>query len=132
MALSGMSTVEMVEENVAVTSHAGPLSQEDLVRVKSAMEENRQLADLYCTGCEYCMPCPNDVNIPKNLEYMNYLRVYGLARAARDLYGKLGAEGHYIKGLAASACIECGECEPKCPQRIPIIEQLRATAEALG
>ena len=132
MALSGMSTMAMVEENVAVASQAGSLSADDLIRVKTAMEENQRLAELYCTGCEYCMPCPNDVNIPKNFEYMNYFRAYGLEQAARDLYGQLGKEGTWVKGLPASACVECGECEPKCPQNIPIIKQLRATAEALA
>ncbi len=63
---------------------------------------------------------------------MNIYRVYGLKEAAKDLYGRLGQEGEWVKGLPASACIECGECEPKCPQHIPIIEQLREVAAALG
>jgi len=132
VALSGMSTVAMVEENVALATHAGPLTADDLTRVRGALEENLRLAELYCTGCEYCMPCPNDIAIAKNFEYMNYYRVYGLEQAARDLYGKLGAEGAWVKGLPASACIGCGECEPKCPQDIPIVAQLKEVAEALG
>jgi len=132
LALSGMGTIAMVEENVATASRPDPLSGEEMQRIQQAMEENERLAELYCTACGYCLPCPNEVNIPKNFEYMNIYRVYGLKEAAKDLYGRLGQEGEWVKGFPASACIECGECEPKCPQHIPIIEQLREVAAALG
>ena len=78
VALSGMSSVQMVEENVATASRVEPLSDDERVRMGQALDEIRKLADLYCTGCGYCLPCPNDVNIPKNFEYMNYHRLYGL------------------------------------------------------
>jgi predicted aldo/keto reductase-like oxidoreductase len=97
----------------------------------AALEETKKLADLYCTGCGYCMPCPNEVNIPKNFEYMNYYRVYGLKEYARGAYADLG-HSEWVKGLKAEECIQCGECEPKCPQHIPIIEQLEEVARVLG
>ena len=79
------------------------------------------------------MPCPNDVNIPKNFEYMNYHRVYGLTEYARQAYADLGVKDtEWLKGLKAEFCIQCGECEPKCPQNIPIIEQLEEVARVLG
>jgi hypothetical protein len=132
VALSGMSSVQMVEENVATASRLGPLSDDERARLGLALDEIRKLADLYCTGCGYCMPCPNEVNIPKNFEYMNYYRLYGLTDFARQAYGNLGKPGQWIKGEPATACLECGECEPKCPQKIPIMEQLKEVAKALG
>jgi predicted aldo/keto reductase-like oxidoreductase len=78
------------------------------------------------------MPCPNDVNIPENLRYMNYHRVYRLEEYARQAYAKLGTQGHHVRGLKADACIQCGECEPKCPQNIPIVERLEEVAAVLG
>jgi predicted aldo/keto reductase-like oxidoreductase len=130
-ALSGMSTLQMVEENAATASREEPLSDAERAQVMAALEETQKLADLYCTGCGYCMPCPNDVNIPKNFEYMNYYRVYGLKDYAREAYADLG-HSEWVKGLKAEACIQCGECEPKCPQHIPIIEQLEEVARVLG
>ena len=132
VALSGMSSVQMVEENAATASRLGPLSDEERRQMGLALDEIKKLADLYCTGCGYCMPCPNDVNIPKNFEYMNYFRLYGLKEFAQQAYAKLGQPDEWVKGQPASACLECGECEPKCPQKIPIIAQLKEVARTLG
>jgi len=131
VALSGMGTIQMVEENAATASREDPLSAQERTDIARAMDQLAALADLYCTGCGYCMPCPNDVNIPENFKYMNYYRVYGIAEYARDAYAQLGQKGHWIKGLKADACIQCGECEPKCPQRIPIIAQLEEVTRTL-
>jgi predicted aldo/keto reductase-like oxidoreductase len=95
------------------------------------LEENKRLNELYCTGCNYCMPCPNDVNIPEIFKYMNYHRIYGLTDYAMKCYRGLGRKDAWVKGLQASACIECGECESKCPQKIQIIKQLKETHELL-
>ena len=129
-ALSGMTGAEMVAENVKAASSEVPLTDEELERINMAMEENKQLAELYCTGCDYCMPCPNGVNIPHNFRLMNYHRVYGLTDYARQEYQKLGPDSE--NGGKAEDCIDCGICEDLCPQNIDIREQLRETAAALG
>ena len=137
VALSGMSTVEMVNENVA-SAQKTDLNAEETERVFELVERNKKLADLYCTGCEYCMPCPNGVNIPENFRYMNWYKVWGMEDEAKKAYEKLNGEKVWtpwagvITGLNAEACIQCGECEPKCPQNIPIIEQLEEVAETLA
>jgi len=132
-ALSGMGTIQMVEENVATASREEPLGEDERAQILAALDETKELADLYCTGCNYCMPCPNDVNIPKNFEYMNYSRVYGLKEYARQAYADLGVKNtEWNKGLKAEFCIQCGECEPKCPQSIPIVSQLEEVARVLG
>ena len=130
-ALSGMSTMEQVEENAKTASIEASLSPDELEAVANSMEENKRLAELYCTGCGYCMPCPNDVNIPANFRFMNYHRVYGLTDFARAEYAAFGRD-EWHKGEPASACIECGLCEEKCPQHLQIREQLKETAKALG
>ncbi|NLJ69156.1 MAG: 4Fe-4S dicluster domain-containing protein [Firmicutes bacterium] len=130
-ALSGMNTVEMVEENADAASLDTPLTEAELQRIKEAMEENQHLAELYCTGCDYCMPCPQGVNIPLNFRLMNYHRVYGLTEYARGQYQKIGTTEE-LKGKKAEECIECGICEDKCPQNIEIRKQLKETAAALG
>jgi uncharacterized protein len=130
-ALSGMNTVPMVEENVAAASRKSPLTAAERKRIAKMLEENQRLSELYCTGCNYCMPCPNNVNIPENFRLMNLHRVWGLTDHAKHGYRHLGPE-HRHGWLPASACKECEECEPKCPQKIPIIEQLKETAKALG
>ncbi len=130
VALSGMNTVEMVEENAATASRESTLTEDERQAIVEALAENRRLADLYCTGCGYCMPCPNGVNIPENFRLMNLHRVWGLTGPARDRYQRFGPRRE--NNLNAGACVECGQCEPKCPQKIPIIEQLKETHSALA
>ena len=131
IALSGMSSMDMVEENAAVASNMEPLTQAEEARIAASLEENRRLADLYCTGCNYCMPCPKGINIPEIFKMMNYHRVYGLTKFARDNYARIGKEP-WLNFQNAAACVQCGACEKKCPQHLHIREQLRAAHEALG
>ena len=131
IALSGMSSMDMVEENAAVASNMEPLTQEEEARIAASLEENRRLADLYCTGCNYCMSCPKGINIPEIFKMMNYHRVYGLTKFARDNYARIGKEP-WLNFQNAAACVQCGACEKKCPQHLHIREQLRAAHEALG
>ncbi len=129
-ALSGMGSMAMVEENSRVASNEASLSADELTRINDSMEENKKLAELYCTGCNYCMPCPQEVNIPLNFQMMNYHKVYGITEYAKSEYAKIGSSP-WMKGKKAEECIECGLCEEKCPQKIEIRKQLRETAEAL-
>jgi len=135
LALSGMNSMAMVEENAATASREAPLTTGEKEKVLDMLAETERLSDLYCTGCNYCMPCPNGIDIPANFSAMNYYKVWGLEEHARQLYKGLGkkrkSDGTVVEAWA-EACIECGECEPKCPQNIPIREQLKETAAALG
>ncbi len=130
VAISGMSTLSQVEENVATASRLGPLTDAERQAVAASLAEMQRLADLYCTGCNYCMPCPNGVDIPRNFALMHTHRVYGLTEVARTQYAAMPETGE--SGLRASACLQCGECEPKCPQRIAIMDQLQETHLALA
>ncbi|HNZ39076.1 MAG TPA: 4Fe-4S dicluster domain-containing protein, partial [Candidatus Latescibacteria bacterium] len=97
-------------------------------------DEVKALSDLYCTGCNYCMPCPHGIDIPRNFELMNYYRVWGLKDYAKERYARLKerkVDDSIVEAWAA-ACTQCGECEPKCPQNIPIPEQMKEVAATLG
>ena len=139
VALSGMNEMAQVEENAAAASKTGAMGEAEQDRVQQLLEENQKLADLYCTGCGYCMPCRIDIEIPENFRYMNWYRVWGLEEQAKAAYARLNNErgvqtqwAGLVRGLKAEECIECGECEPKCPQNIPIVDQLREVAATLG
>ncbi len=121
-ALSGMSTMNMVEENVRTASIQQPFFDSDWDKVNHLFAEVRRLTDLYCTGCNYCMPCPKGINIPFIFELMIQDQVYGYRDYAQKKF-------KVIKDNKVSSfpieCIECGQCESKCPQNIPIREQLK-------
>lgn len=77
----------------------------------------------YCRDCGLCMPCPQNVNIPAVLRFHNFYETYGLKEWARKLYGGLET--------TANKCTGCGECEPKCPYKLPIEARLQKAHRAL-
>ncbi len=122
-ALSGMNAMDQVEENAAAASRPEPLAESELEAIQGIEERNRELLGLYCTGCNYCMPCEHGVDIPGNFRAMNILKVNCLVGLAQKAYAKLD------DGIAAN-CTKCGECAGKCPQDIDIPLRLEEVAEA--
>ncbi|TFG71333.1 MAG: aldo/keto reductase [Anaerolineales bacterium] len=131
VALSGMGTLQMVEENTAIAADAISLTAEDRLMIQEHVTQLAEMANLYCTGCKYCQPCPEEVNIPYIFEMYNMGKVYGLWDIARENYANF-PEQRWQGGKQADACIECGLCEDKCPQHIKIREQLKQAHLALG
>jgi predicted aldo/keto reductase-like oxidoreductase len=127
-ALSGMTSVEMVEENVATVSNFTELSAEEKTKINGLIEEKKKIADLYCTSCKYCMPCPQGVIIEWIFDIYSGYQVYGAKDWAFEEYREL-LRRHPDGG--ATSCIKCGICETKCPQGIKIMDQLEAAHEVL-
>jgi len=126
--LSGMSTMEQVEQNVASAevSAINALTAEELALFAQVREKYTELCPIPCTKCGYCMPCPNGVEIPRNFEVYNQGVMYEKPDHARRAYTWISEDGR------ASACIQCRECEEKCPQSIPISEWMVRVHEVLG
>jgi predicted aldo/keto reductase-like oxidoreductase len=131
IALSGMSSRKQLEENVVLADKAGPLSAGEQEQLGAMMKENERLAGLYCTGCKYCMPCPQGIGIPDVFTMMNYHRVYKITHYAKQNYAMIG-KVPWMQYKDAAACVECGICEDKCPQKLPIRQQLKETHNALA
>ena len=128
--LSGMNSLEMVEQNVktACESPVGCLTESDRRLIEQVKEEIAKKVKVGCTGCGYCMPCPRGVDIP------------GTFRCYNAMYseGKQGGRKEYLQCTAfrkdtssASQCISCGKCEMHCPQQIPIRKELKQAAKEL-
>ena len=128
IALSGMENIDMVRQNVRIASDASSLNAEEQENVEAMLEENKKLAELYCTGCEYCLPCPQGINIPRVFEIMNYDNVYGLTEHAKNKYQDFLENEDEV---SPEECIECGSCEKQCPQDLDIIEKLKETHTTL-
>jgi len=126
--LSGMTTMQHVEENLVSADRSAPgsLTDTELSLIDQAREAYRELSPIPCTMCRYCMPCPNGVIIPRILELHNDAIIYSAPRKERFLYRQLQADQQ------ATNCEACGECEEACPQDIPISEWLKKAHDWLG
>ncbi|NLI70529.1 MAG: 4Fe-4S binding protein [Firmicutes bacterium] len=116
--IPGMQSIDEVIENTSISGL--PPDKEALDRLR---EEANKLGSRFCRRCEYCLPCPQGVNISFIFLMFGYWKRYGLKEWARNRYDSLSVK--------ASDCIECGECEEKCPYNLPIREMLKECREAL-
>ncbi len=127
--LSGMSTMEQVEENIQSAAASGPgtLNAAEIELVEKVRAALNGLRPIPCTNCEYCLPCPNGVNIPRNFAVYNSVAMYEDIDSSRVEYTQ------WIPNpQKAAACIQCDECLSKCPQEIPISSWLPVVEEVLG
>ncbi len=119
--IPGMAEEKEIEENLKACENDEPLTKEEL----DQMEEVRQmLGTTFCRRCNYCAPCTVGISIPNVFVYAGYLERYNLEGWARERYASLTAK--------ASDCIECGECEGRCPYHLPIREMLKKCAAEFG
>jgi predicted aldo/keto reductase-like oxidoreductase len=129
--LSGMNSIEMIDENIRIASDAEPgcFDSSDFAlvdSVKTIIRENEQVG---CTGCRYCMPCPRGVDIPANFYYWNLMYIEGKKTPVRFEFAR--NVGMQKTTGFASQCIECGKCETHCPQHIKIREMLKKADKEL-
>jgi len=127
--LSGMSTMDQVEENLrsADASRVGSFCNDEQVVIAKARAMYLARTVIPCTKCGYCMPCPNGVNIPGSFDIFNYAHLYDNVADARFRYQIFMPEAQH-----ASACVECGACEEICPQSIPISSWMPKVTELLA
>lgn len=128
--LSGMNSEEMVLDNAATAASArigelGEPEQELLRRVVKAINAGMKVG---CTGCGYCMPCPQGVDIPGTFAAYNRRYSEGRFPALKEYFMCTALRG---KSTAASNCVGCGKCETHCPQGIHIRDELKNAAKEL-
>jgi predicted aldo/keto reductase-like oxidoreductase len=119
-----MNSLEMVEQNCAVASevHAGELTEADhatLERVKEAIRASERVG---CTGCGYCMPCPQGVDIPALFRCYNHMYTEGKNNGRQEYWQTVSLRK---QKAFARQCVGCGKCERHCPQGIEIRKQIR-------
>lgn len=120
VAIPGMDEVAQIEENIAAAD-ASPLTGEEL---REMQEEADRLGPNFCRRCAYCAPCTVGIDIAQCFIFHLQYTSYGMEESIPARYAQLDVK--------ASACIDCGICETRCPYDIPIRERLRAVARDLG
>ena len=122
--LSGMSTLQQMEENLETLRTLEPLTEAETATLVEGQRTLDSLLDNPCTSCHYCMKeCPTEINISGIMEALNRNAIYGMEQGA-SWYAFSAQPGH-----KASDCIQCHSCEDACPQHIEIVEKLEDAAE---
>lgn len=122
--LSGMSTMDNVTENLSVAGEASPnsLTEKEVEIMDNVKKAFKERIKVNCTGCEYCMPCPAGVNIPRNFSSYNEYSIFVTPATEKELKGRYSG---IPEAERADKCLECGKCESHCPQAIKIREELK-------
>jgi hypothetical protein len=128
-AVSGMRTMEELQENLRYAPYANDKTGEDWTSLVRSVDKLKERDDLYCTGCGYCDACP--VKIKPDQIFPMYLkhRIWGLDSEARQAYGRVGVKEW--AGADPALCTGCGACSKLCPQNIDIPAQLKRVNEVL-
>ena len=121
VAIPGMYSEKEVAENAEAVADTSPLTTEEIAAIEKVRQE---LGTNFCRRCNYCAPCTVGINISYIFISHGYLSRYGLVDYARGRYDPLPAK--------ASDCVECGECERRCPYNLPIREMLKKVAADFG
>ena len=126
LVLSGMSNMEQVIDNINIAEkgHANVLTDHERNLIEEVREAYSARIHAGCTSCNYCMPCPQGVDIPLNLNLLNDTYIYQNMQKPSGNYSFL-----ITKRMSASFCNQCGECEEKCTQNLPIRKYLKEAVQ---
>lgn len=121
VAIPGMNTIEQVLENSRIGNDFKPLTVEERTTI---LKEAEELGSEFCRRCGYCAPCPQGIDIPTQFLLEGYYTRYNLPEWAKERYAALDKK--------ADNCVECGQCEKKCPYNLPIRKMLKKVVKTLG
>ena len=120
--LSGMSTIEQIKENIEISDRltVHNLDEDALALIEKVKASYASKVQVPCTQCQYCVPCPHGVEIPRAFTFFNRGHIFNTIDDMKKQY-----HSQMKPEAKAGNCVSCGECEPKCPQKIQIIEMLK-------
>jgi predicted aldo/keto reductase-like oxidoreductase len=124
--LSGMSSIEQMEDNLATMSDFRPLDDAEYAVAERVREALSAIESIPCTNCRDCVKdCPREIDIPDIFDAMNQYLIFDSLEPGKSFYDLYTRNGN-----TAGTCTECGQCESVCPQSIGVIRELKRAAAA--
>ncbi|MEB3219121.1 MAG: aldo/keto reductase [Nostocales cyanobacterium 94392] len=129
----GAATAEELIEPLKVADNDGELKLAEITVFKRLENHQDTVLDTEkCSQCYECLPCPENINIPEVLRLRNLAVAYEMTDYGKYRYGMFENAGHWFPGMKGSRCTECGECLPKCPEKLDIPALLKDTHKRLN
>jgi predicted aldo/keto reductase-like oxidoreductase len=126
----GIHELEHFSQNLSILSEEKIYTDKEQ-KIRGQMDGRlNEVAEL-CTICNECLPCPEEINIPEVLRFRNLLQAYDMEDYGKFRYNMFEGEGHWFPGNFASKCTECGDCLPRCPEKLEIPKLLFDTHHRL-
>jgi len=122
--ISGISKMSDVDDTVTAVK-GGPFTPAQMDLLRQSLTEIDVAGKGFCTGCRYCLPCSQEIDIPAVMNMIGQYRFWGFHDPARDAYRNL-------KSPKADACIQCGQCEEKCTQHLHIMDEMEYAGRNLA
>jgi hypothetical protein len=123
----GPATPDEIDANLVAQDYDGTGDQRELFdRVLDQVENayRSRLGDDFCTVCNQCLPCPENINIPGVLNWWQMHKAFDMTDYAQGRYEKVGSGGAWILGVKGDRCTKCGDCNPRCPEHLDIPQLL--------
>lgn len=114
--LNGVASLDEFYANVREAENTESLSEQEL---KDFEKEVAQLGQDFCRRCSYCLPCPNDILVPVFIHVI-WQKMQG--RRYEELSELDRRMGRNML-MWWQGCVECGQCEQKCPYDLPTIKR---------
>ena len=126
----GIHEPEHFPQNLSILNGEDYTSQASRA-IQEKMDAPLSKISSLCTLCAECLPCPEEINIPEVLRFRNLLQAYEMEDYGKFRYNMFEGEGHWFPGNFASKCTECGDCLPRCPEKLEIPSLLNETHKKL-
>jgi predicted aldo/keto reductase-like oxidoreductase len=106
-----------------------PLTKDEIAALEKAMQKLSSTSMGFCTNCQYCLPCPADINIPAMMNVSYHEKLLKVPLKAKDIYNWTVSELNQERSAVPSLCTQCGQCEEKCTQKLKIIPEIKWISE---